>query len=222
MRRSGPRSGSRYSPATTTYAGFTEPSSALSTSASITRARVDVPSGGSSARSADDTTTSAIAVVNASWRSTTRSGTPPPAPTPPRHNAHFERGDRAMAMATSATYMARTTKRATISIPSVSTPRLRVTNTDAACGRYGTGDGNVEKVTKPSLGSPGHGVMGPGVVDDGLAGARVDDALQVVLGEHLRVGALRADDVAGMHAPPKLSDPSFSGKIVPVEIWYER
>ncbi len=101
-----------------------------------------------------------------------------------------------MANATSATYIARTTKRATISIPSASTPRVRVTNTDAACGRYGIGDGNVEKVTKPSLGSPGHGVIGPGSKTMGLPVLGSMIALQVVLGEHLRVGALRADDVA--------------------------
>ncbi len=68
-----------------------------------------------------------------------------------------------MATPTSATYMANTTKRATISITSVPKPRLRVTKIDAAWGRYGTNDGNVENVTNPSLGSVGHAWMGPGL-----------------------------------------------------------
>ena len=70
------------------------PSTVLSTSASMSSARVDVPGGGSNARSADDTTSSAISVVNV-WcdgdyalciTATGRSATVA--------SAHFERGAR--------------------------------------------------------------------------------------------------------------------------------
>src|SRR5215213_169749 len=167
-RRRAPSSGSRYRAATAMYAGFTEPRRTLRTSASNSSARVVVPSGGSSVRNADDTTSSVMAVVNASceiddalWNTAT--GTRPAA-----HNAHFERGERAMATPTTATYIASTTNRATTSMASASKPRLRVTKTDADCGRYGTNDGNVENVTKPSLRSDGHGWMGPGSYTTGL------------------------------------------------------
>jgi hypothetical protein len=81
---------------------------------------------------------------------------------PAAHSAHFDRGARAMATATMAMYTASTVKRAASSMPSAPRPSCRVTNTAADCGRYGTGEGNVEKVTKPSFGSSGHATIGPG------------------------------------------------------------
>ena len=104
------------------------------------------PGGGSSARSADDTTSSATAVVMAScdhptdWNSAT--GTSATAAT-----AHFERGDRLIASPTSPTYTASITMRPRISIGPALIPSARPTRTDAVCGRYGTGEPKVEKVS---------------------------------------------------------------------------
>src|SRR3954447_12988344 len=191
------------------------PSTALSTSASTSNARVDVSAGGSSARNAEDATSSAIAVVKAScdtegaaWNNATGSS-------PTAQNAHFERGVRAMATATIARYTARTVNRPMSSNPSVPSPSWRPTKIAADCGRYGTGEPNVEKVTKPWLGSVGHGWTSDtriAIGDEAPPGASTCGAYTDESRSCSRTTS------RGTHAPLKPCLPNFSGSRVPFEI----
>ena len=65
-------------------------------------------------------------------------------------SAHFARGERRIANATMATYTASSTMRPASSIAPTPAPSWRATKIVAACGRYGTGEPNVEKVTNVS------------------------------------------------------------------------
>src|SRR5436305_12243380 len=123
---------------------------ALRRVASDTR-RVGVTrAGGSSARRAEETTRSATALVNASgdsdaadWNTATGINAVATSATRPR-------GERRIANATIATYTASSTMRPAINIPPAPAPSSRATNSEPACGRYGTGEPKVENVTNDS------------------------------------------------------------------------
>src|SRR3954470_14390086 len=123
------------------------PRSALRSAASTISCRAVTRSGGSSARSADDTTSNATALVKASGDSDDADWNTATGINATAHSAHLPRGERRIANATMATYAASITIRPAINIGPAPAPSARTTTIAAACGRYGTGEPKVENVT---------------------------------------------------------------------------
>ena len=176
------------------------------------------PSGGSSARNADDTTRIATAVVIASCDSDDADWNTATGISAAADSAHFARGERRIANATMATYTASSTMRPASSIPPTPAPNWRATKSVAACGRYGTGEPNVEKVTNVSSlaghcgGSCWVGGASPGFSAFGNSEMRCSK----YAAWYPRISRRTS---LGRHAPLNSELPIFSGTNCPVEIW---